>query len=511
MKHTQDHKSALVPAANSRAPACLSTYLNWVLCVSITVIAVVCTLTVGVAAHANPPSESVADTLTMADCVRIAEKRSPLMRAAREGLEALRQQYEEAWWAWFPNARLRTIGVIIPPQPVGEPILEVVDSANGNAATDLRVLQGPDLSGWNAGLDLQLNIDLPLYTFGKLKSLRSMAAAGVDIGHAAIRVARAELRFQVQRAWWGLLLSRALDEVITDGESKLKKARERLQRLEEEDDDEYDQDDSFRLRIYEARVEKLVRQNAQLREVSRTGLGEAMVLKASERINLPEAGFEPLNTTIGPLECYVDLASRERPEMAIRHHTIEARRGNVDRRWGEFFPDFFLSANYTLKLSTVDQEANVFSAVSFNGSGGAAFIGLRLTMDYGAKVARYRRAQADVRRAEAELEVEKSKLRVELTQIWRAVSDNQALERMQFRAMKAARSLLTSKAHLYEDGLEPLPFQEVLDASVQYLVQKSEWLQSVYSFNVGVAQLSRLVGADVTRHRCAKNLEGTSP
>ena len=85
------------------------------------------------------------------------------------------------------------------------------------------------------------------------------------------------------------------------------------------------------------------------------------------------------------------------------------------------------------------------------------------------------------------------------------------IERMQYRAMKAARSLLTSKAHLYEDGLEPMPFQEVLDASVQYLVQKSEWLQSVYSFNVGVAQLSRLVGVDVTRHRCTNELEGKSP
>ena len=107
-----------------------------------------------------------------------------------------------------------------------------------------------------------------------------------------------------------------------------------------------------------------------------------------------------------------------------------------------------------------------------------------------------------MRKSQAELEVELSKLKIELTQVWKAARDNRELERIQFRAMKAARSLLTSKAHLYEDGLEPIPFQQVLDASVQYLVQKSEWLKSVYSFNVGVAQLSRLVGTDVTRYRC---------
>lgn len=465
-------------------------------------ISIACALVPSASVWAEPPLEASEVSLSLDECVRRAEHKSPLMRAAKESLSALKQQYEEAWWAWFPRARLRVIGAVIPPQPVGEPVLDVVDSNDANQATGLKVLQGPDLSDWNAGLDMQLNLDLPLYTFGKLAALRDMASSGIDIGHAAVRLARAELGFQVRRAFWGLLLSEALDEVISDGESKLRKARERLERLEEEDDDDYDQDDTFRLRIYEARVEKLVRENARLRDVSDAGLREAIVLKASERRIRPSDTFAALGTEIGPLSCYVDLAARERPEFDVRRHRVAVNQGNVDRRWGEFFPDFFLSANYTFKVSTVDQEANVFSAVSFNGSGGAAYIGLRLTLDYGAKLARYRRAQAEVRKSQAELEVELSKLKIELTQVWKAARDNRELERIQFRAMKAARSLLTSKAHLYEDGLEPIPFQQVLDASVQYLVQKSEWLKSVYSFNVGVAQLSRLVGTDVTRYRC---------
>ena len=478
-------------------------------CARIVWLALACIIPISASAT-DVPQPVASSPLTIDACISRAEKKSPLMRAAKEGLEALKQQYEEAWWAWFPRARLRVIGAVIPPQPVGEPVLDVVDSANVSEPTGLKVLQGPDLSDWNAGLDMQLNIDLPLYTFGKLAALRDMASSGIDIGQAAVRLARSELGFQVKRAWWGLLLSKALDDVISDGEAKLRKARERLQRLEEEDDDEYDQDDSFRLRIYEARVEKLVRQNAQLREVSNAGLREAMVLKPTDSLVLPEDDFEVLSTKIGELACYVDAASRERPEVSMRRHRVQVNRGNVDRRWGEFFPDFFLSANYTFKLSTVDQEANVFSAVSFNGSGGAAYIGLRLTLDYGSKLARYRRAQADVRQSEAALDVELSKLRVELTQVWRAARDNQALERLQYRAMKAARSLLTSKAHLYEDGLEPMPFKDVLDASVQYLMQKSEWLKSVYSFNVGVAQLSRLVGTDVTRYRCSHDSKGNA-
>ena len=191
-------------------------------------------------------------------------------------------------------------------------------------------------------------------------------------------------------------------------------------------------------------------------------------------------------------------------------HTITAREGDVDRRFGEFFPDLFLGGNFTVAHTTPfdpdaarsERQDSIFSGAVFDAVGGGAAIGLVLGLDYIRKAARYRKAQAQLLRAQAEMKAERAKLSLSLEQVWRNARTAQELQDVNYRAMRAAKSLLTSKAQLYEDGIEPIPFKDVLDASVTYLARKSEWLQSVYAFNTGVTQLSRVVGTDISQHQC---------
>jgi outer membrane protein TolC len=449
------------------------------------------------------------------------------MRAAAFGLEAYEEQYRQAWWAWFPTFDFDFRTTAIPPQPVGQTndLGVFLEGSGGTRASqidatgtifDLVVPQGPNLTEWNVWVKMDVSAVMPIYTFGKLASLRRMAQAGVDIARTAGEMAEGELRFQVARAWWGLSLAKQLDVLIADGESQLKKARDRLIRLDEEDSDEYDQDDMFRLRIYEAQVKKLVLQNGQLNQMATSGLRVALDFEADENLNLPEQ--MPLVATtfdVGQLDCYIELAGRHRPELAIKRSTVEVRAGNVDKRFAEFFPDIFLAASFTFAHTTENGRAagesqnSIFSGAVFDALGGGVALGLKLNLDYIQKDSRYRQAQAELNRARAELDVERSKLRLELEQIWRDTRDQAELESVVRRAMKAAKSLLTSKAQLYEDGLEPLPFKDVLDASVTHVQQKSEWLKTVYALNVSVAQLSRVVGTDVTAHQCPKTVKGS--
>lgn len=427
-----------------------------------------------------------AKPLTLAEAKRLAVERSPLMRAADYGVEALKQQYEEAWWAWFPTLKLRTLATILPPQ--GEPDPEV----------------GFDLSGWNLWSRTDLEIFMPIYTFGKLSALRRMAAAGVDAGNSARHIARGELEFQVSKAWFGLALAGELEALIADAERSLEKSRDKLLKMEEDDDDEFDQADLFRLRIHEARMRKVVLGNAQLRELSKTALRVAIVVPRGGSLNLPdEMSLAPVEAKIEPIEFYIAAAAKQRPELLTERHTIDVRRADVDRRWAEFWPDIFLGANVTIAASTVPKgktEENVFTGASFNTLGGGAAFGIQLTLDYPQKMARYRRAQAELGRAEAEFETNSAKLRVELEEVWRdAKSKHEQLE-LQRRAMKAAKSLRTLKALEYTAGVDvATTFEDVLNASVTYLTQRSEWLQAIYGFNLSIARLSRVVGTDITK------------
>ena len=406
------------------------------------------------------------------------------MAAAHAGVEAVEQQYKQANWAfWMPQFRLQVVATIIPPQ-------------SEDAIRDGE----PDLTGTNFWSRTDLEGYWPLYTFGKLQAVRKAASHGRDIGREALRLAAAALDYQVRRAWHTVALAAELAELIVDGEKELKKAKDRLQKQEDEDSDEYDQDDKFRLRIYDAQVHRLVLDNRRLAALARVGLRVATAHPASAPLPLPEPfKLVPVGFKACKLKDYMDLASRGHPDLSIARHKVAALRADADRHWADFFPDFFLAGNLVLARSTVPQQDTAFSSTSFNATGGGATVGFRLTLDYGQKVARWKKAKAEVARARAELELAQQKLRLQVETGWREVRDLQEMVGYNERAMKAARSLFVSKVNVYEDGVDDsVKFKDVLDASITYVRMKSEWLRTVYDFNLGTARLSQTVGADLS-------------
>jgi outer membrane protein TolC len=414
---------------------------------------------------------------TLKDCQRIALERSPLIRAARYGLEALQQKVKASAWAWFPVAKLRAIGTLIPPQ--------------GDSGDE------PDLSGFNLWSKTELEVYAPLYTFGKISALKRAAKSGAYIGEAAVRLAQDEVVFQVHRAWYGIQLAAELKKVVSDAESLLEKARKHIRRLEEEDSDDFDQEDVFRLRIHEAEVQKIVLENKRLGMMSRAGLRVAMGMSPTDLMRVPDepAPLSPADLSAGSLESSIALALRKRPELQAAQFKVALHQANVDRRWAQFFPNVFALATFKVAVSTVDQQDTVFSNVSFNAMGGGAAIGLQLTLDYPIKIARWKEAQAKLAQSEEELRAGTAMLRLEVENAWQQVDDNRKIHQVNYRAVRAARSLLVSQIQTHEDGVDDsVSLESILRTTTTYLRRKGEWLRSIYAFNTGVAQLSRIMG-----------------
>ncbi len=455
------------------------------------------------------PLAAAADgpTLTLDEAIRIAHARSPLIRAAKHGVLAIEEGEREVWYSrWLPTLKLRTLITAIPPQGDGtaeDSVLDVLDDDGTNiGSVTIPGEPGPDLSNWNIWSKTDIELGYPLYTFGKLSAATDMAAHGVDAANALLAEAKAELTFETRRAWYTVQLAEGLQDVIDDGESQLRKATEKLEELEEEDSPDYDQNDSFRMRIHEAKVRKLVLGNRKLKRLGKSGLRAALNLQDGVPLNLPAKNeLVAVQESICALETLVEVAARERPEIVAQRHRVEVARAQADLRWAEYFPDFFLAANLTIAVSSVPNEAeqNVFEGGQFDTIGGGAAVGLRVTLDYPQKVARYRRAQAELAMAKAEVEARLLLLKLKLEEAWIDAKDNEEMLRVRKRAMRASKSLLTAMVLEYEDGIdESVTFDDVLRAHVEYLSQKSEWLQAIYAFNLSVARLSRVVGIDLS-------------
>jgi len=417
---------------------------------------------------------------SLESCEKIALERSPIIQAAQYGLDALQQKYTAATWTWFPTFKLRAAATLIPPQGDDEP-------AEGD----------PDLSGFNFWSKTELEVYAPLYTFGKIAALKRMAKSGVRIGQSVVKLAEEEVIYQVHRAWYGIQLAAELHDVVNDAESLLRKARKRIETLEEEDSDDFDQNDVFRLRIHEAEIQDDVLKNKRLSTLSKAGLRVAMGLRKKDLLKIPAKPSKllPVQLTTKNLEETIALAGRKRPELRAAQYKVALRQANVDRQFAEFFPDFYLVGSFSFARSTVDQEDTVFSKVSFNATGGAAAIGLQLTLDYPIKVANWKEAKAELAKSESELQAARDLLGLEVEKAWLEVQDQQNLHQFNRRAVRAARSLLVSHVQTYEDGIdENVTLDTILGAASTYLKRKAEWLRSVYTFNLGVAQLSRVIG-----------------
>ena len=99
------------------------------------------------------------------------------------------------------------------------------------------------------------------------------------------------------------------------------------------------------------------------------------------------------------------------------------------------------------------------------------------------------------RTSESELQAARDILGLEVEKAWLEVQDQKDLHQLNRRAVRAARSLLVSHVQTYEDGIdENVTLDTILGAASTYLKRKAEWLRSVYAFNLGVAQLSRVIG-----------------
>ena len=180
--------------------------------------------------HASAKAPPVVETIGWAELVEQVERTSPLMDAARSGLDAMAAQLNRAQWARFPSFRL---------EAGGTPTPEI--QTNG---FDIDV----DWTRWGYFYRVGVTMVQPIYAFGRIGALRTAAQGGVDVGKARIDLARWELRVRMAQAYYGAQLAKELGAILRDGRGWLDKAQRRMEKLRAADADEYDQMEHLRLK-----------------------------------------------------------------------------------------------------------------------------------------------------------------------------------------------------------------------------------------------------------------------
>ncbi len=449
--------------------------------VKVTLILLACVL--AWPAAADEPAPPKVFRCSYATCLERALQRSPLLAAAGMSLDLYEAKAKEAQAIAYPRLTATGFASALPRLKPGR---------NGdNTFSDY------DFADWGPLLLGELSVAQPVYTFGKIAALKRLAAQGIEIGKATRKVAADEMRYQVAKAYWGLVMVNGMKDMIADGLKLVDEQRVKLEKQRDEGDEKFNQADLFRLQIFQADIEDKVRLTERTRQAALDGLRMAMDDSMDVLVEPLDEEIVPLEVKLLPMEAYEALALANQPRLIGMRDGTAAKLELVEYAKTQLYPDLAFVARVAgtyapTRSTTTDSIASNPNNVANSGAGFA----LSWNIDIFRNLAKLEQAKVEYNQQATQEKGEREKTRTEVRQLYREAVDAHEMLKVHEQAMKSARGWLNASSQMYEDGFEEFP--EVLRAIEAYTRRRFAFLEAIFNHNLAVAALSRGVGMDVT-------------
>ena len=419
------------------------------------------------AQSAAPPSPS---GLALDDCLKLAAEKNPSLAAARAGVTAAGEAVGEAQSPFYPSLDLNAgyhrwqrhaflpAGLSIPGRPLPE-------------------LIGP-LDDWNGGLLSRVT----LYDFGERRAAVDAAKARLAGAEADTTAARAEVRLNVQTAFYTLA---AAQDLLTVAQKNLART-EAHQRLAESRRaaGAVPQADVLRMQaeVANARLQVI---NAESRVHIATGhLNTAMGRAASTPLVIASPSVAPPPPDRVELDAAVDRALAQRPEIASGEKRTEAARAAVTAARAARAPKLHADASFGWRDTVFLPDTREWQA------------GLSVDLplfDAGNRARHLARSKAELAREEAGFEGRRLQIRdeawsaaSELERAWAAIAANES-------GVRASEESLRIVRERYEHGAAVVT--DLLDTQTALARAEGSLAEARWSYLAARASFDRAIGA----------------
>jgi outer membrane protein TolC len=416
--------------------------------------------------------------LTWNQAVQRMEQSNPLMKAARAGLDAFKSKLSQAQWAYFPKFRLEA--TFAPTPAITGSALETV----------------VDFDRWGIHMSARMTLAQPIYTFGKVAALSRAASHGVNIGRSLVEAARYELRYRLGQAWYGVLLAKELNAILSEGKKWLSRAEKKMIALRDTDSDQYKQNEHLRLKTRVSEFYAMEAENNELRVKGEVGLKILLSSSGKEMLDLSDS-LEPIAFRIGPVDTYWKLAQRQEPKLQAARWGARAKGALSQHKFAKLWPDLVLVGEAGTRFSdVVEIKQSSLTGDAYNGSSAAALLALRWNLDVPTLLNQAEEAESLALRAGFQAELVQDQLELRIRSLYQRLIDKKKLVKVYATSQKAAQGWLMSAWELYDDGFGE--FRMVMEALIQFYGKKVAYLRAVFEHNVLVHEFSQAVGTDIT-------------
>lgn len=443
---------------------------------------------------------------TLEELIALSHSRAAAIAAADAQLDVYKSQRTEARRLWAPFGEFNyyltgapavqcvgpdpNVYVLRPGVDANDPTIRRANCIRTVAPTGSSItFFSFNLAG--VGMQGELRLIQPLYTFGKIEYAKRAAEHGVRAGQAGVDSARREVEVQVVRAYWGLKAARASLAIVQQGRGEIAPWVEKINQDLDSDSPKYNETDLLRIKVALAQVDILVSNLERGEVIARAGL-RAVV---GEEVEVDDGELNPVEVADLPVSYYQTQALLHRPEITQLDEGLAATRDIARVRRSELLPDLALAGGFNFRYTpTIEDSQSAFENKA-NQFGYSVLLTFRQPLDFAQKVARWRHAGAD-----AELLAARRRLAVDGIhfEIARAYADlTEARRRMQNteRGQRTAQGLLTAiRQNLDLGTVTP---RDLVDAARSYFELRLGYFQSIMDLNVAQAVLRRASGLEV--------------
>ncbi len=421
------------------------------------------------------------EQLTAASAVNRALQNNDQLRAARQKPIAARAIYEEYRTDRLPT--LRATGQYLRKSPIPEFDIPLPTSIPDQDAITI----APSILNQYAAA---LRLEQPLFTGFQLTNRIQAARHEQTAAEFEVEQRRSDLRLQVQRAYWQLSKTLAVEEVIAKSlqqiEAQLRDARSRQAAGRALTSEVL----AFQTRRSEIRLEQLDARNAV--RIARLSLNELMGLPLDTKL-IPTDTVR-IDSSGRMTDDLAQRAVRQRSDVHMLLSTIDALDDQVEMARGGWFPQINLIGSYYYARPN----SNIFPLEDkFQGTWE---VGVSASFDlwnWGRTSHQTRRVQSQLRRSEAELESLETSVRASvqrhLLEVERAA---EAIRVVEQHAAEARESFRVVRQQ-FRQGTALMA--DVLAAETAHRNAEMQRAHARADYAIARAALRHAVGQSITR------------
>jgi len=321
----------------------------------------------------------------------------------------------------------------------------------------------------------------PVYTFGKISSDEKRAEKGVEATIANISEARNDTITQAKTAYYNLQLAYALNDLAIEGRDEAKRVLSSVEELIRVGSPKATQMDKLNLRILLSNVNKDAVSSEKEIDIARAELTRMLAIEQKDSFDIDSHDLKPVEFKLDELGYYKEKTQANRPKLKALNAGIESKLHSVARERSDYYPTIFVGGTLRYNQSTIFRDTII----------GGAGIGIRQVLNYGIS-ADLNEAEAEYSKSLKEKDTFLQDIDLEVEKAYLDMKENNNNLEYENEGFGEAKKLLQNSISNYDLGIGSL--NELINAFGTYLREGAQYYQTVFLYNISVANLEKVTG-----------------